>query len=305
MAQFAIFDYVENRQQIPMRFNILKKAPDFIWDWYIKKFNPLSVKKINFDIANGLSIKLPIEKSMCEEKNIDLSVRKAVSSFSQVEIVRPLKNYSFYNYEKLKVAYGNYLFAFLAMKVINKFFSVTGKKLSQLEIFIIDANRIITQILIDTIYPHVNYLSVITQQKDFFLQKQHDIFIDTGLNIQLLNYNKSLIENADVIINTGFENNFEYAIKRSALYFDLAGQSNSIINLKIKRPDICALGNLNLYYNQKPIDIIMLEMIFYCAYNDFKKIINGKYDTDLFLSVSKKINSTPIKISSFQKFVVN
>ena len=47
MCQFAVFDYMESRQQIPVAFNILKKAPDFIWDWYIKKFNPLSVEKMD------------------------------------------------------------------------------------------------------------------------------------------------------------------------------------------------------------------------------------------------------------------
>ena len=306
MCQFAVFDYMESRQQIPVAFNILKKAPDFIWDWYIKKFNPLSVEKMDFDIASGLSIKLPLEKNKRDEKNIGLSVGKALSSYPQIEIVRPLKDYSFCHCENLKVSYGNYLFAFLAMQAIKKFIGVTKKDLSQLEIFIIDANRTISQILLDTIYPHVNYLSVlITEKNDFFSQKQHEIFVDTGLNIQLLNFNKALISNADVIINTGVENNFEYAIKRNAIYFDLGGNPNSLINLKIKRPDVFAIDNLNLSYGGKLIDTITLEMIFYCACKDFKKIISGKYATNLFSSVKNKIDTADIKISSFQKGFCN
>lgn len=295
--KFALLDYVENKEQIPIAFKILKKAPDFIWDWYIKKFNPLLVERIDFDIADGFSIKLPIERDV--PKNIDLSVRKTIASFPQVKIVRALKNYSFENYDTIKVAHGNFLFAFLAMQIIKKFCSVTNKKLELVEVFILDANQTITQILIDSIYPHVNYLSVITGQKDFYLQKQHDIFIDNGLNLQLLNYNKSLMVNADIIINTGIENNFVYAIKPKAIYFDLSG-INSIADIKIKRPDIFISDNFNLYYSEKLIDIVLLEMIFYCAFNDFKKIFNGQYNSNLFSSVSNKINNSNIKISSFQ-----
>ena len=31
--KFALLDYVENKEQIPIAFKIFKKAPDFIWDW--------------------------------------------------------------------------------------------------------------------------------------------------------------------------------------------------------------------------------------------------------------------------------
>ena len=55
--KFAIFDYVKNRNEIDIKFPTIKKMPDFILHWYIKKFCPLTIKNIDLDLANAYFVK--------------------------------------------------------------------------------------------------------------------------------------------------------------------------------------------------------------------------------------------------------
>lgn len=298
LDKFAIFNYVENKAEIPIRFNILRKVPDFIWDWYVKKFNPILIEKLNFDFADGFSIKLPLEKIKTDEKKFLHSLNLAIKSLPQIKIIRlPRTGIEI----DIPIAHGNFLFAFLAIDVIKKFFDVAGKNFGQLEIFILDKNHLLTQILIDAIYPHVNYLTIITDTKEIYAQKEHDIFKDVGLNIQILNYNKLYLKNADVIINTGMNCDFAHALGKKVLYFDLSGRKDNFTDFKIKRPDVFALDNLNLYCMNKNFDSILLEMCLYCMCNDFKKIFDGTYNELLFENVMKTLKELDVKISSFQK----
>ena len=298
LDKFAILDYVKNKSEIPIKFNILRKAPDFIWDWYVKKFNPILIEKLNFDFADGFLIKLPLEKTKIDEKKFLHSLSLAIKSLPQIKIIKLPRTDIEIN---IPIAHGNFLFAFLMINVIKKFFAITEKNLGQLEIFILDQNYLLTQILIDVIYPHVNYLTIITDTKEIYTQKQHDIFSDVGLNIQIINYNKLYMKNADVIINTGMDCDFAHALGKKILYFDLTTRNDYFMNFKTKRPDIFALNNLNLYCLNANFDSILLEMCLFCISSDFKKIFDGVYNKKIFENVMKKLETLYIKISSFQK----
>ena len=146
-------------------------------------------------------------------------------------------------------------------------------------------------------------MSIVTQQKNLYKKKEREIFQDTGLNLQILDYKKNLISESDIIININFDgNNFFDAIKKNALYFDLSDSKKKYSDkLKIKRPDIFVFDKLNLFYKNNLIDNKIFEMILYCADNDLKKIFDGGYDKKIFSAVKKKIHTLDIKISSFQK----
>lgn len=161
----------------------------------------------------------------------------------------------------------------------------------------------LTRILLETIYPHVNYLTIITGKKELYEKRSHEIFIDSGLNLQVLGYNKNIIASADIIINTGVEFNFAYAIKYGALYLGLNDQKNYLNDLKIKRPDVFIFNKLNLYYENQLTDNVILEMVLFCLDDDFKKILSGSYDQEKFISVREHIRNLRIKVSSFQKSV--
>lgn len=124
--EFAVLDYVKNKDEIPLRLNILKKVPAFILDWYVRRFNPLSIKKLNFDLVNGYFIKIPIEKSDVNNSMFDDVFVKTLKKFPMVKIIklpdnRILDEENILN-SKVLVARGNFLFAFLTADFIKKIF---------------------------------------------------------------------------------------------------------------------------------------------------------------------------------------
>ena len=301
--KFAIFDYVKNKNEIELKWNFLKQMPDFIWNWYIQNFCPITIKKLNFDLADGFLIKLPIEKNKFNNFDANKIFMKVLKKFNDVKIIKYPNDFILDEKNKILVSHGNYFFAFVIMDAIKKFLPNHKKKLSESEILILDSNFYLTNIVLDNIYEHVNYLTVVTQQKNLYKKKEYEIFRDTGLNLQVLDYKKNLINESDIIININFDDNhFFNAIKKNVLYFDLSDSKKKYSDeLKIKRPDIFVFDKLNLLYKNNLIDNKTFEMILHCADNDFKKIFDDGYDKKIFNAVKKSIQTLDIKISSFQK----
>ena len=301
--KFAIFDYVKNKNEIELKLNFLKQMPDFIWNWYVQNFCPITIKNLNFDIADGFLIKLPIEKNKFNNFDANKIFMKVLKKFDDVKIISCLDDFVLDGKNKIRGSHGNYFFAFVIMNAIKKFLSNHKKKLSESEILILDNNFYLTNIVLDNIYAHVNYLSIVTRQKNLYKKKEREIFQDTGLNLQVLDYKKNLISESDIIINIDFDDDsFFDVINKDALYFDLSDSKKKYSNgLKIKRPDIFVFDKLNLFYKNNLIDNKIFEMILYCADNDFKKIFDGGYEKKIFNAVKKRIQTLDIKISSFQK----
>lgn len=301
--KFAIFDYVKNKNEIKLKWNFLKQMPDFIWNCYVQNFCPITIKNLNFDIADGFLIKLPIEKNKFNNFDANKIFMRVLKKFDDVKIIECPNDFILDEKNEILVSHGNYFFAFVIMDAIKKILPHHKKKLSESEILILDNNFYLTNIALDNIYAHVNYLTIVTQQKKLYKRKEHEIFQDTGLNLQVFDYKKNLISKSDIIININFDdNNFLDAIKKNAFYFDLSDSKKKYSGeLKIKRPDIFVFDKLNLLYKNNLIDNKIFEMILYCADNDFKKIFDGGYDKKIFSAVKKKILTLDIKISSFQK----
>ena len=301
--KFAVFDYVKNKNEIKLNWNFLKQMPDFIWNWYVQSFCPITIKNLNFDIADGFLIKLPIENKQFNNFDANMIFMKVLKKFDDVKIIKCPNDFVLDERDKILVSHGNYFFAFVIMYAIKKFLFEHKKKLSESEILILDNNFYLTNIVLDNVYAHVNYLTIVTQQKNLYKKKEHDIFQDTGLNLQVSDYKKNLISKSDIIININFDdNNFFDAIKKNAFYFDLSDSKKKYLDeLKIKRPDIFVFDKLNLLYKNNLIDNKTFEMILYCADDDFKKIFDGGYDKKIFNAVKKRIQTLDIKISSFQK----
>ena len=264
----------------------------------------INIKKFDFDLIKGCFVKIPVEKNNLNNNLLDEIFIKTLKKFSGLEIIKLPENYILDKNNgvnnKILVSNGNFLFAFLIIEFIKKILLEQKKNLAQTEIYILDNNYLLTMVLIDIIYPYVNYLVLITDRKDLYKKKEQEIFIDCGLNMQISSYNKNIIKNADIIINTGLESDFAYAIKRGALYFSLDNQKKYLNELKIKRPDIFVFDKIKLYYKKKLIDNIILEMILFCLDSDFKRLFNKNYDKKIFESVKNNIKKLEIKISSFQ-----
>ena len=118
-----------------------------------------------------------------------------------------------------------------------------------------------------------------------------------------MKYKKNIISEADIIINNNFDEDFIYAMKKNALYFELknTNRQNYCNEIKLKRPDVLVFDKLNLIYKNHFFDNNILEMLFYCIDHNFKKCFMGKYNKDSCQEIKNEIKKLGIKISSCQK----
>lgn len=302
--KFAIFDYVKNRNEIDIKFPAIKKMPNFIWQWYVKKFCPLAIKNIDIDLANAYFVKLPIEKKENNNLYAHEIFIESMKKLGDLDIIKcPSEFITDANKCKIAVSDGAYFFTLVIMDAIKKISINVKKELSECEIFILDNDFYLTNILLDNICEHVNYLTVITNQKSLYKNKEQEIFMDTGLNINVMKYKKNIISEADIIINNNFDEDFIYAIKKGALYFELknTNKQNYCDEIKLKRPNVFVFNKLNLIYKNHFCDNNILEMLFYCIDHNFKKCFMGKYNKDSCQQTKNKIKELGIKVSSCQK----
>ncbi|MDR1150578.1 MAG: hypothetical protein LBJ93_03065 [Clostridiales bacterium] len=160
------------------------------------------------------------------------------------------------------------------------------------EIFLLDGNNTkLTQIALENIYPKVNYLTLMTENKNIYEKQVHEIFCDSGLNIQIVGFNKYLLNNADITINFNDKFNFCYSIKKNSLIINLLINNLMISNLKNKRPDLKIIDNINFIYKNKKIKCDLAEIILFNKYKDFEKLfLHKKFDKNLFYKIKEKIN---------------
>jgi len=295
--KFIMLECVKNKSKI--KFGFFKKK--FVFE--INKINILGVDGFNFKIISH-------DLKDIYKNNIKARIIKKILNIERdIKIIKLDESDYFIktDFENIfQVAYGCYLSGFFIKSCLSKFEKLMPKKIIDCEIVILDGNKFLSELVINNICLDINFLSVLTKRPESYLELEKEIFAESGLNIRVLDYNKKFIKNADVIINTGLLENFEYAIKSHGIYIDLNNNKNYLRELKNKRPDVLCIdqANLNLYCEENLFDIKILEMILYCSCNEFKRLVNKKKcDKKLCQLVENNIFKREIKIASYQKFL--
>jgi hypothetical protein len=251
MHGFAEIKLIDDLSHIPLKFNILRKAPGFMLDWYIRKFNPFTAEDIQILGEHGYLIKMPLTALDMREhpEYFNELAARTLHSLRDYEVgivLPPTQSVSELTEVRfpdiLPTADGRLVFALFIMQAIEKTLNLTGKNIKTAEIIIIDGSRNLTMSALDIIYPHVNYLTLITDLN--YSEKCAQVFSDCGLNVNVSNYNRSSLENADIIINTCDENKYDYYFKRGAVFFQLAHRNGALI--AAKRDDVLIVDGLRL-----------------------------------------------------------
>ncbi len=304
MRRFAMIEFVNELSEVPIKFNVLKKAPSFILDWYIKKFNPFTMEKIEMFEAEGFTVKLPITKPIAESDldyfaDIYNRTLNCLADYD-VEIVLPPRNFKIVDSGfKVERAQAQTVFPFFIMQAINKSLKIFKKDIKTAELVIIDGNRNLTLNLLDNIYPHVNFLTVITNSEDIssYDRTAEEILDDTGLNLNVSGYNKTVLTNADIIINTSEENEkFDHYYKRGAIYFELS--KSNCIDLLSKREDMLIIDDLRLKLGTEFLSLEELDCWLHIKCREYRALKNRAYESYLMKRVFEFANGTGFEISS-------
>jgi hypothetical protein len=298
-------------------YNSKKNKKHNLIEYICSHLSSLDIKEFNLLDAKGYNIVVHAKKNNPHLEKKILSCLKKRPLIKTVKILQD-KNYDFIDVDSLKqklnikIFRTAFMFSFFLVEFLNKNIYVLEKRLTDAKILILDENIAITGLIFDNICQHINYLTVVTDRDhDDYTDYIKKIFNYTGLIIHITKFSKQLIEEADIIIDTGanyklnqlFEHNNKESSTQKKFYFNLSNNNN--INIDKSQAayfGIIYYDNINLTCNNKYLDLIDFEMILYCKNKYFREYINKKkYDSSIINLIHKEIDKYKIKISSFQK----
>jgi len=298
MSGFAEMVLVDDLSHIPIKFNILRKAPGFMLDWYIRKFNPFTAQDMEILGERGFLVTLPLTERDRGERPEYFSEQTEKTLYSLrdygVGIVLPPgipKDWKFP--AVLPVADGYNVFAFFMMQAIEKTLKLAGKQVKTAEIVLIDGEFGLTMTVLDNIYPYVNYLTLLTNSDALYMGKCARIYSDCGLNVNMSDYNRSSLESADIIINIREGNKFDYYYKRGAIYFEMARRNGT--QVAVKRDDVLIVDGLRLGRdmvapNEEEISLERFECGLHGMSREYRKL-KSRYDSRSIRPISERIKT--------------
>lgn len=303
---FACIEYMKSIEEIPLKYNILKICPAKVMDWYVKKFNPFKIEDIEIANISGYKIKMPFTeidiKNDISKVNLITSKTLAILESYNIEIITFPKNYEIFLENNIREATGKYLMSFFLIESMVKALKIVGKKIKNAEVLIIDGDSELTKIIIDNIYLDVNYLSVLVSEdsEEDFESKIVEVFDDSGLNIQISKNAKSQLKSADIIINTSHnKDKYDFHYKRGAIYFDLSNSTLKYDELVYRRPDILAVNNFRVSYNDEYLSLDYLELAFFIKCSYYKSLIVRGYKNEIYKDIKEEILKMNLKLCSF------
>ncbi len=300
--KFAKIDFIDNLDEIPIKFNLYKKEK--ILNWYIKKFNPYIKEELNILGISGYKIKLPITRKVAYEDSsiFEELYKKTIKSLKSLDVCIVEKPYEFFIdiEEDIITTNKEILMVVFMFEIILKVIKILNKDLKNLEIIILDGNRVLTEMLINSIYENINYLTVITEED--YGELIDSIFYDNGLNVGQMKKSNSLISTADIVINLKEEDFKDYSLLKSgAVFIDLTKNIKSILNVCIKREDVLVIDSINVALEDEICTLENFEMAYYFKSNMYRCIKEGNITKRFIKKVEEEIKENGIKLSSFKR----
>lgn len=278
--KFAKIQYAKTEEEIPMN-GLIRKMPRRFRDYYIKKKNPYTIKQVNVLETEGYEVCLPITIEEAKKNYIknEMIVKNTLRDLNENEvgIIIPPQGILFPN--GMRHADGKIIFAFFLNKTINRIFKRLGRDRKNAEFLIIDGGNFLTDLVLDCIYPEVNFLAIYTDRSQKLEEKGEEIYQDCGLNVQIFSNSKNaFLREADIIINCSMDlENYDYFFKKKAIYLDVIQNKAKIRRLMAKRADMLFVDGFQLKRENCYLSGEMMESIEYINNNSFRHFLTRQY----------------------------
>lgn len=300
MDKFAYIKCVDKLEDIYIKSKIMRILPKYFKDKYIIKTNPFILNEIQYLNTGGYEIVLPFIKEEIDSFKAITIFNDTLAKLEDLNVTVASTNIKIQDFDsKILFMEGKNILAFFILQAIKKALKFLERDLKYTEVLIIDdKNNDNTYNIIDAIYSELNYLTIFTERADYFTEYAKKIYADTGLNLQILEQNKSAIKDADLIINLSSNINLDYFYKRGAIYFDLCNNSEKTVEILRKREDLNIIDDLIMSYNNSSISNSLLETILYIKYEYFKDfVVSKQYNKSLIYNIIKSNNLNIIAFS--------
>lgn len=270
---FANISYIKDLWEIPVKYNILKKAPEGFIRWYIKKFNPYIIQKTEMADIPGYDIKLAVKEEEIDlEESQELLCRTLEDLYKlNVSVINFNREFDWFNEFNFFMPKGDSAFCLKSREIMMKAVKYNEIDLKHAEIFIIGEENLDTRMVLEKIYSEVNFLTLILPQNQLeaFDKEIDSIFRETGLNVQVKE--KPNVDEGDIIINTSSSASYDYSYKRGAVYIEMPKNPERFNNLIRKREDLFAVNNISVSIGNSVLSLKEYEMWLFLTDTDFRR----------------------------------
>lgn len=285
-----------------MKPHWIVNMPRAVYYLYMKWKLPLLWEEIEMGQESvGYSIQIPIFKEDLQKPTKAVKyILKRVEQFLQQEqiLIAEAPNILF---EEIPSGERVRIHPFLLMKwigEISKFFALDPKTIS---IGIIDGENKETDLVLDIVYPYVNYLTVFTSRLGYFMEKGEEIFADVGLNLQVNDLAKSALGDADIIIYLGKKADFPICFKRGAIFLNLIKDQGVTREVVERRPDVVVIDDVTYYYEKQAFNGMFMDLYLYTIEKAYRHYaLSEKYNFEVCREVFDILEAKEVSIHTFQ-----
>lgn len=281
--------------------NIFLKLPDSILNWYLLNYRPFYIQEMQLANVEGYKIKLyqPFEQEI-QKKQIE----KLLSLLEQKDVQIVLTNYNIALSNHIKICYGTILNSLLLLQAAQKAIKRQSKTLQESRFLIVDGENFITDLVLDVLYPHINYLSIYTNRQQYFTQKAEQIYEDYGLCLEFFTGEKNkLFETFHIIINCSYAmDNYDYKIQKNAFYFDAVQNKQKMQRLLSRRNDLLLSDGLLLKWQNNTYYSKQLEAIFCATEKPFYHFLCHDYRQQTAEEITNLLQQKKITVTGFTCF---
>lgn len=307
MKKFAYLNWAKTLDDIELKHNWIKSFPSFIKYRYLIKYVPIKVEEISLLGASGFAVQIPItieEITPNSHSYIQKIIDKIMEILkeNEVNIICPPKEKSNKFTYSIPIAKGKCIIPFFMYSALIKIIKETfDESLKNIEVTIIDGNNQTTDLVLDIIYPHINYLNIVSDDIKRFNNKTVEIYEDVGLNLQLLSHNKKIpLESSEIIIDcTDKAHNDFYYCSKKTVYFYLGNNDEMAKNILIKCPHIMLIDDFILSLEKNKYSTAFCQMLWYVSKQWFEIALSKEYTFKDLKQITKEIKKEGWEIDSF------
>ncbi len=301
--KLAKVKYSQKREDFGIK-GIFQKLPAFLLDWYILRYHAFDIAPLQLAQAEGYTVLLyqpPKEKQKLKQKK---NLENLLLFLQQKEVDILLTENEMFLPHIISIATGKMINALFVMEAVKKALKRQQKTLQESHFLLIDGGNFLTQTVLDTIYPHINYLCVYTDRQEDFAQKAEEIYEEYGLRIQFFSGEKNKqFSEANVILNCGCDmENYDYRLQKNAFYFDIAQNKQKLRRLRSRRNDLFFCDGLLLKWDNKTYLSKEIEAILRVREPSVHHFLCSRYDKASAFEITHLLHEKKINVTGFTCF---
>ncbi|MEY8321162.1 hypothetical protein AAK894_08795 [Lachnospiraceae bacterium 46-61] len=299
--KFAEISYSTKKEDFGIKGFFLK-FPNYILNWYLMRFCPFYIQQTTLANVEGYTVKIykPYENYKTEKQ-----IQKLILLLQKKETDVLLIHHDMLFPHIIDIAYGNIINALFVLDISKKAIKRQSQTLQQSKFLIIDGENDITNMVLDILYPHVNYLSIYTEQPQNFFQKADEIYEEYGLRLEIFSDIKNKqFETFNIILNCS-ENMYayDYKIQKNAFFFDMIQNHKKMRCLMSRRNDLLLSNGLLLKWENKNYSSKQIEAILRITEHSFHNFLcyNKKQKLNQIVNLLQHKNITITAFTCFEK----